>query len=434
MIAAANAATAETPVHTITFDEALRIALEDNTALRRAGNAAELGEVAVSDARNQFLPDLRLSTSGSESSGRYFSETEGRIIEQSTQSMNLGASSGVTLFNGFRNTATLRGAKLDRAAGRLDLARARETVVFTVAANFLALVQRREELRVQRENLAAEAALEKSIGIHVEGGSRTTADLYAQQAAAASARVVVIDAERATELATVDLMRTLALDPVGRCEFEAPPDEPAAPATADDLDRLLGHALGNRADIQASQARVNAADQALRVARSSHWPTVSLGAGYNTAYTDASPLGFQDQLDLRRGGSVAVSVSIPVFDRRGTHNAVRRAKLHAENARIALEDLRQTVGLQVRSVHLEYRAAVEQLTAAEAQQRATQRSLEAFEARYGMGAATLVELSQARARHVQAASALVRARYALFFLRTQRDYYAGQVEVEGGSQ
>src|SRR5690606_30402184 len=113
-------------------------------------------------------------------------------------------SSGVTLFDGFANTATLQGAKFASSASDAELARAAETVVFTVASNFLLLVEQQEQLRVRRENLAAQAALEAQIQLYVNVGARTIADLYQQQASVASARLAVVQAERASELARIE--------------------------------------------------------------------------------------------------------------------------------------------------------------------------------------------------------------------------------------
>jgi outer membrane protein len=431
----------------IDFEQAIRIALERNGTLRQAENAAAISEVAVSEARNQFVPDLRFSTSGSQSYGRNFSETEGRVIDQSTRSMNAGLNSGVTLFDGFRNTSNLGSARLNEQASKFSLGRTRETVVFTVASNFLALVQQREQLRVQRENLESAVALEKQIQIYVDAGARTVADLYQQQATVANSRLTLVQQERATELAKVDLIQTLQLDPQGVFEFESPAPEsitisgksmPAAPAGGAqpaaapefDLDALLTSALAQRADIAAERARVEASGYSIRAAKAGRWPSLSLSAGYNSGYTTASPLSFDDQLDLRRGGSVGLSVSVPIFDRHNVRNATRRAQLQALNARIALENAEQEVSLQVRRAHLDYLAARQQFAAAEAQQRAAELALKYAQERYGAGASTLVELTQARATHTQAVSSRVTARYNLLFQRTLMDYYIGNLDLD----
>jgi outer membrane protein len=413
----------------ISFREAVRIALEQNTTLRLAQNAAALGKVDVSEARGQFLPDLRLSTSGSKNFGRQFDQSAGTIVDRSSNSVSLGVNSGVTLFDGFGNVAALRQARLNDRAGESDLKRVRETVVFTVASNFLALIQGQEQLRVQRENLAATAALEQQIQTYVDAGARTIADLYQQQAILAAARLALVDAERTAELAKVDLMQTLQLDPAGNYEFESPADTTtAAAAQRFELDDLLARASTQRIDLDAEKARVDAAQQAVRIARSNRWPTVSLSAGYSSAYNSAQDFTFSEQLDQRRGGSVGVGVSVPLFDRGSTSAATRRAEIQADNANLSLVSLQQEVGLQVRRVYLDFRAAQEQLTAAESQVRAAELALQAAQERYTAGASTLVELTQSRAAQVEAASALVSARYNLLFERTLVDYYVGDLD------
>ena len=419
----------------ITFDEAVNIALEQNASLKQAETAAKLDTVGVSEARMQFVPNLMLNTGTSQNYGRNFDQSEGRIINESSRSANLGLSSGVVVFDGFGNTASLREAKLAEAASQLDVQRTRETVIFTVASNFLSLIQQREQLRVQRENLSAESALEEQIQSYVNAGARTIADLYQQQANVASARFAVVTAERAAELTKVDLMQTLQLDPQGIYEFQAPPPESLASAGEPaDLTILLERAYAQRSDLDAQQSRVDAADQGIRIARSGYWPRVSLNAGYNSGYTSSSEFDFIDQLDQRRGGSVNLGVSIPLFDRNSVQIASRRAELRKENARIAFESQLNDVGLQVRRAHLDHRAAQEQLSAAEAQQRAAELALQAAQDRYQAGASTLVELSQSRALQVQAASSLVSARYNLLFQRTLMDYYVGDLDAARSAQ
>ncbi|MFO7277371.1 MAG: TolC family protein [Pseudomonadota bacterium] len=430
LLAAARPAIAQQPdTRIITFQDAVRIALERNATLRRAQNTAELDAIAVEEARNSFLPDLRFSTQGAQSFGRNFSDIEGRILDRSTRSVNMGLNSSVVLFNGFGNVASYREARLSEQASRLDLQRSEETVVFTVAANFLALIQQREQLRVQRENLEAELELERQIRSFVDAGRRTIADLYQQQASVASARFAVVEAERAVELAEVDLMQTLQLDPRGVYEFVVP--ELGAETVAGErlqLASLVERALEQRVDVEAVEARLDAAAQSVRIARAGRWPTVSLSAGYSSNYNSASDVSFSEQLDQRRGGSIGINFTIPLFDRGNVAIATRRAEIAQDNARLELENLLHEVGLQVRRAVLDYEAAQEQLRVAETQLQAAELALEATQERYNVGAATLVELSQARAAHVRAASSLVSARYNLLFQRTLVDYYVGDLD------
>ncbi|CAN5664983.1 hypothetical protein BH23GEM1_BH23GEM1_00050 [soil metagenome] len=274
------------------------------------------------------------------------------------------------------------------------------------------------------------AGLEAQINEYVEAGVRPIADLYQQQAVVASSRLAVVDADRAAQLAEVDLMQTLQLDPRGEYEFVAPEFDEAASTQQYQFDSLLVRAIAQRVDLDAEEIRLEAAEQQLRAARAGRRPALSLSAGYNTAYSSATELNFFDQLDQRRGGSVGLGLSLPILDRAGTSIATQRARIAADNARIAVEDRRQEVALQVRRAQLDFQSAQEQLRAAEAQQRAAELALQTVQERYEVGAATLVELTQARAVGVQAASAIVSARYNLLFQRTLMDYYIGVLNPE----
>ncbi|HUF64818.1 MAG TPA: TolC family protein [Gemmatimonadaceae bacterium] len=413
----------------ITFRDAIRIALDRNTSLRIARNSSELDEVTLRQERAQRVPDFRLNTSTAQTYGRTFNQSEGRVENRSTQTVNTGVQSSMVLYDG-SISPSIRAARLGADAGDLDVERTRQTVVFTVATNFLGLIQNREQLRVRQESFAAEQALEAQINEYVEAGVRPIADLYQQQAVVASARLAVVDASRAAQLAEVDLMQTLQLDPSGRYEFVAPEFDEAASAQQYQFDSLLVRAIAQRVDLDAEEIRLEAAEQQLRAARAGRRPALSLTAGYNTAYSSATELNFFDQLDQRRGGSVGLGLSLPILDRAGTSIATQRARIAADNARIAVEDRRQEVALQVRRAQLDFQSAQEQLRAAEAQQRAAELALQTVQERYQVGAATLVELTQARAVGVQAASAIVSARYNLLFQRTLMDYYIGVLNPE----
>ena len=89
---------------------------------------------------------------------------------------------------------------------------------------------------------------------------------------------------------------------------------------------------------------------------------------------------------------------------------------------------KQTIALDVRRAYLDFTSAKQQLTAATAQLAAAQKAVEATQARYKVGAATLVEVSQAHAQEVQAASAVLSARYNLVLQQSVMAYYTGELD------
>jgi outer membrane protein len=412
----------------IDFKDAISIALKNNVSVRQAQNASDLSDATVRQQKQQLLPDLRLSVSGAENVGRSFSESEGSVVDQQSQALSSGLSTSLTLFDGGKTSAAIRSAQASADASDNDVARAKQTAVFTVASDYVALSNQQEQLRVQQENLNAQQAQLDLIQKLVDGGVRPTSDLYQQQATVASAKLSIAQASRAVELAKIDLIQALQLDPAGTYDFVAPTLTARATQQSYNLDSLITRAYASRADLDADEARATAASQDVKVAKASKLPTISVTGSYSSAFNSASTLSLADQLDQRRGGSLGIGVSIPLFDRGSASVAEQKAQIAAENARLALDNQKQAVALDVRRAYLDETSAREQLAAAQAQLAAATQAVTMAQQRYQAGAATLVEVTQAQAQSVQAASAVSTAKNNLVLQQAMMAYYTGDLD------
>jgi outer membrane protein len=409
------------PARPITLQDAISLALAQNTTVRLARNAAAIDSLNVRAARNAFLPNLSASTQTSQGFG---AGSQG----DNAFSVSGGVSSGVTLFNGGQNTNALAQARLNLQASGQDVTRSRQTVVFVVASDFLDLITQQEQLRVQQENLTAQQQELTQLEQFVRAGTRPIGDLYQQQAAVAATRLAVVNARRAVEVAKLALIEELVLDPRLDYTFVAPTTLGTGTAPTFNLDSLITVALAQRVDIEAQALRVRAAEREIRIAEGGRFPLVTGSAGYSSGYNSSNDGGFLSQLNQRRGGSIGFGVSVPIFDRGAVSIARQRALVQLENERIGLRDQEQAVALEVRRAYLDYLAAGEQLAASTAQQQAAALALEAAQARYRVGLATFVEVTLARASLVQAQSAVVNARSSLVFQQALMSYYTGVLD------
>lgn len=419
---AQDTARARPPSRTITLQQAIGIALAQNSTVRVARNATSLDSLDVRLARNQFLPSLS-ATSGA--SRRVLSGSDGRNDFGASASV----SSGMTLFDGGQNANALRQAQRNLRATQFDLARTRQAVVFTVATDFLDLITQQEQVRVQQENLSAQEQELAQLQEFVRLGTRPIGDVYQQEAAVASTRLALVNARRGASVAEVNLVQELVLDPRVEWVFETPAPSETPPAQRSfRLDSLMDVAMIRRVDIEAQRSRVHAAEAAVAIARGERLPTVTGSAGFSSEYTNGDEVGFLRQLDARRGGSIGVGVAIPIFDRGAASIDRQRAQLRLDDELLALRDEEQTVALEVRRAYLDYSAAQEQLAAATAQQQAAALALQAAQARYRVGAATFIEVTLARATLIQAQSAVVSARSAVTFQQALMSYYTGVLD------
>lgn len=415
----------------ISFAAAVAIALQQNTDIARAVNAEELERAAVTQAKMQFLPDLRLGLSASQSYSRDTDSTGLASGWNSNGSVRGGLSSGVVLFDGFANVASLQGAGLGADASQQETERVRQTVVFTIITGYLTMIEAHEQVRVREEDLAAQQKQEELVDALVAGGERPVSDLYQQQASVAAARLALVEAKNSYDLSRVDLVQALQLDPARDYEFEIPP-LPSVSTAEPPVDRaaLLAQAFELRPDLRAQDLLLRSAGKDEQVAASGWWPTLSLSGDYGTSYRSETELGFHDEVDRNQSASVGLSLSLPLFDRLDTKLATERARIGVRNAELAVLDLRQAVALQVRRAVLDRDAAIERLAAAEAREAASAKALESTQQRYSAGAATLYEVTLARADYVAATSESVSARYNLLWQKRLLDYYVGDLEPD----
>ncbi len=469
---AQEAGTMDRAGRTITYEEAVRLALQRNTTIRRAQSQTGLQSSLVTGETMDFLPSLEIGSSGTRTFGRSFSQEEGAILSETSDFIGANLSSSLTLFNGFEQFASLEQAQREEEASRRRLDRAQQDVAFQVLERFATLLQNRELTRVAEQELRTQEELLKQVRGLVDVGRQPQSDLYQQQAARAEARAALEEARRQEEVAKTELIRLLQLDPREEYAFEASNFPEAAAPDTFAFDRLLDLAMERRSDLQANRAAVEAGRQGVRSARSGFWPSLTLSFGYGSDWSSnarraipgtgseprtvtITPDGgdepvtipvpgtgsepetfrpdFMDQLNTRRGGSVQLSMSVPVFQRWQTRNQVRQAEVQLDNARYDLTDQQQTVALEVRQALVDYRSSQAQLDAAEERLEAARRARDAAQRRYELGAATFVEVSQAISGFVSARSAEVQARYALVRARELIDYQTGRLALRPGS-
>jgi outer membrane protein len=414
------------PVESITFQQAIDIALRQNVSVLQAENAIESSRLTVSQARASMWPTFNLNTNGSNSLGRTFDVQTGTLVNKQTQSASASVSSGFTLVD-FGRGLDVASAKSTLAASEAELFRGRQTAVYTVATQFVAYLGAQSQLDVQKENLASLQLQESQIQRFADAGARPISDLYNVKSQVATAQLNVVNAERQIENAKFALMQTLQLDPAKDYDF-VKPEITTAMTINYNLDSLTRVAYSRRRDVTAAQSRLVAAQYDVKSQSRGHWPGLSVNANYGSSGRFGQPTTFNDQVDANKGGSIGLGLNLPIFDRGQTRIARTRASINEENAELTLASTRQRVALDVRTAWYNIRSAQQQLVAAQAGLLAATQALEATQQRYNVGAATLLEVSQLRAQRVNAQSNLADAQYNLVVNQAAMQYFTGELD------
>ncbi|MFN1834076.1 TolC family protein [Balneola sp. MJW-20] len=439
--------TLQAQTRTITIQEAIEIALENNFSLKQAQNDLNLAEKRITSEYLDFAPNVSGSINGSSNTGQQFvadrlSSGLNPFVSINSKSISGSARASITIFSGFENINSLRASQQSKISQQENLQRQRETVIFQTASNYLQVLLSKELLEIRQENLNTSQRVLEQTRAQVEVGSRPTVDLYNQEATVANNELLVTQQQNTLLLNKLALIRQLQIDPLAEYEFVVPDISEAQIGNTAGLTlrALVNEALMSRSDIRSTQANIESLRLQYQIAKGSLLPTVSANVGLSSRYSDQlrnpnpnNPqerlkVSFNDQFfDQQVNKSIGFSINVPIFQNWNRMQNIQSSQISLKNAELNLENTELQVVQEVTQSYNDFNSFVKELEASEKSLIASEKAFETQQERYNVGASTLIELSQAQASYVEAQSNYTQAQYRLIFQEKLLDFYLGKL-------
>jgi len=174
----------------------------------------------------------------------------------------------------------------------------------------------------------------------------------------------------------------------------------STPAPGGVVSSLVDRALGQRSDVASARAAVAAEEALVTTAKRAGLPALTVTAGYTTGVDTGVPVS---------GPSATVQVLFPLSNAAAERTAAERARLKQSQLRV--QSLVRQVSLDVSAAARSYAAAQSSVSAASRALAGAQAQLRATETGYRNGAASSLDVSDARRTYVQAQLSELNARY-----------------------
>ncbi len=429
--AAQDTKSAEPASRDLTLPDVISLALNRNLSLQRSGIQVQQRENDVVSQKANFSPDLRGSAGGTL---RYSGDGRDPVWDTGdlSDSANGSLSSSMTLYKGNELRASLEQAKASLEASRLDYDRSKQQLLFQSVGRYLEADLRLKEIEIQKEELATRVENLERIQVDYENQIRIFADVQRQRALVADSERRLAEANRAYENSLFLLKDLLLVPPVTKITLNLEQSDWLEPENINDpeVDKSLAR-IRDRPDLLAQQFRMDAAKQGVRVANSGRKLTVSASASLRSSYSSNNQFGnfgeqfFENQPDVSGG----LSFSLPIFDRRRTETSIVRAKLQQDQEELDMADLEQAAETDFRLALLNFNSTKLQLKASQEQLSSAEIALEAEEARYQVGAATLLDVNSLRDVRLDAAVSVEESRFDLFVNRLDIAFQDGTIEI-----
>lgn len=414
--------------------DAVERAMCNNPKTRQAWTNVKIQAAAVGTARAGYLPTVTGTLQEARewrSGGMVGESTSGASQTGNQQTANISLNWVLYDFGG--RSAALGNANALLAAARANQRAVLQTIFATVAKDFYAAQAALGTLVAAREVESTAQASADAAAARVEKGVAPISDRLQAQTALAEAVIHRTNAERDWRTARGQLASDMNLPPTG--EFVLPDvDDGVAPVGEfiESVRMLIDQARRAYPGVVAAEAQLAAASANARQVRAEGLPRLSLVGQFNYNKRPSSvQAGYPALRGTHREWYVGVQVTFPIFDGFARRYQARQADARIELQRELLDDARRQVGLEVWNAYQTVLGATKNLDHSATLLSLAERSYEAAERRYRMGAGSVLELLNAQAALANGKKQRVRALTDWRSARLQLASKLGDIEMWG---
>lgn len=400
-------------------------AVEHNLTVKQYENVVRQRQISLSTSENSRLPNLTASASESMSFGRGLTSNN-TYANRNTQSTNFDLSTNVPLFTSGRITNEIKQGRLDLEASMADLDKVKDNIELQVIRAYLDAIYQKDMVRVAEEQVHLSTLQVKRVQMLYDNDMRSGADLAQIKSAKASDESSLTQQRNAYMLALLELSQLLELPTPDGMDLVTPSTDVSELSDIPLPEVVYSEAVGMKPQVMAEQMRLKSAEKGVKVARSSYFPSLYFSAGMGSSYYKTSGYdtpSFGSQMKDNFNRYMALSLSVPIFNRFATRNAVRSAKVQVNNQEIQLEETRKALYKEIQQAYYNALASKRQCESAEMSLASANESFELTRNRYENGKANATDFQEAKTSLMKAETTLLQSKYTFLFRREIIDFY-----------
>jgi outer membrane protein TolC len=397
-------------VRTLTLDESLAIAMDQNRDIQKARAYGQLVQGRYLEERAAALPALSLNVSAAYSRDDSTSALMGGIASEQPRVADLRLTQ--TLFNWGKIGAAIRGASEGRKTAEDQLRLFQQAARRDVTVAFYDVLLAKELRALAFSNLQQKERHQAEAQKRLAAGVATDYDLLAAQVAADNARPELIRSENRIRIATERLRLVLALD---GGEIDVAGSLETALVALPPFEESLATARLMRPELSDLRHRVGISRELLQIASADDKPKVDLKGGVGWHQLNAAGRTFEGP-----AWDIGVFLTFPFFDGFKTEGKVQQARSDLRTRQLEEAQQLDSVSLEVRNAGFGVTEAAQIAKALTGTVKQAERLLAMAEQGYQLGVKIRLEVEDAELNLVQAKSNLAQAR---------RDYQVSLVNL-----
>ena len=421
-----------------TLRECIDYALQNNIALQKSRVSKLSAKEDVLQSRAALLPSLSAGTSQN-ATYRPWPEMGSAIVadgyvQSSVDKVYYNGTYGInanwTVWNGGRNTNTIRLNEKAEQLAELEAAVTANTIQEQIAQLYVQILYSAEAIRVNKESLETSRMNEQRGEQFVIVGKMAKAELAQLTSQRAQDEYNVVEAESNLRNYKRQLKQLLQITNDEEFDIAIPQttDEMALQAVPN-MQEVYESALANRPEIKNALVGIETSDLSIRMAKAQRLPTVALQASAATNTTSMSDNAWGSQLKNNFDLGGGVNISIPLTDNRQTKTAVNKARLQRQNYELDLRDKQTALYSDIENFWLQAITNQEKFKAAKIATESQQTSYELLSEQFRLGLKNIVDLMTGKDNLLRAQQNELQSKYmTILNIYLLRFYQDGQIK------
>lgn len=418
-------------VASLSLQEAVDIAVENNLTLKRSQLNQLNNEAALVEARGQRLPSFSASASGRFNWGRSINPVTNLFEARRIGNINVSANSNVPIFAGNQINNSVQQAKVNVEQGRYNVEATQNDITLNVINLFVNLVFAKEQVSVAESQLETSSTQLARTSSLVAAGSLPLSEKLDMEAQRATSELELINAKNNLRLAKLNLSQQLLI-PFSE-EFDVSvPELEVDDYSLDDINanEIYAVASGNMPQVKVAELAIESAEYGVKIAKGAFYPSLGLGGNLFSNYVDQASFGnpesFNTQISNNLSQALGLNLNIPIFSNFRNKASLQRARVQRSLSEVQSLEVKNQLRQDIETSYTNAFAARQSYQASLTRVASLEEAFRMAQQRFDVGALNSVDFQVAQNNLFSAQADLLNAKYEYIFRVKVLDFYLGK--------
>lgn len=390
----------------LTLDDCIKIGTENSKSLKIAQQKIYSAESKMKEINTGFYPSLKLlSTYSRLSSVDPFTMTlpppmnisytiSPSILDNYSARLTLSQ----PLFTGNRISSNSEMMENNFAAVKSDFNKEKNQLIYDIKTAFWNFYKSTELQKSIEKNVTQVEAHLKDVENLMNRGLATNNDVLRVKVQLSNTKLLLLDAKNNVEISMIGLNNIIGIPLNTETVINAVVE--LKPARTFKLDSLIQTAVNNRPEIKAMEFRIKMNENSITLSKASWFPQISAAANYY--YSRPNQRIFPSVEEFKGTWDIGLVLSYDLWNWRLTKHQTDQAVSNFEQSKIAIEQIKDGITLEVNQVYLSLIKAVEKIPVADETVKQADENLRITKQKYDQGLALNSDVIDAETSQLQA--------------------------------